>query len=171
MHVLVAYATAEGSTVGVAERLAGRLGEHGHEVVVLPVDRVEALDPFDAVVVGSAVHDQAWLPSAAAFVHDHREALARRPVWAFSVGMADALPRVFHRAADTEEAKVIGALGDDLSPRGDHMFSGVVGHDQLPTVGRIVFRLLGGRYGDHRDWAAMDRWADEIGEHLHTLVQ
>jgi menaquinone-dependent protoporphyrinogen oxidase len=166
MHVLVTYATAEGSTAGVAERIASRLSERGHEAEMHPVDQVDGVDPYDAVVIGSAVHDQAWLPAALAFVHNHATALAQRPVWVFSVGMVDAFPRPLRRGADAEEAKILDAMGDDLSPTGDHIFSGVVERDQFPPMGRAVFRLLGVRYGDHRDWAAIDRWANEIGDQL-----
>ena len=56
-HVLVAYATAHGSTRGVAERLAAGLGGHGNRVELQPVDRVEALDAYDAVVFGSPVYN------------------------------------------------------------------------------------------------------------------
>lgn len=169
MHVLVTYATADGSTAGVAQRIADRLADRGHEAEVHTVDEVGStggVEPYDAVVIGSAVHDQAWLPAATAFVHDHATPLARRPVWVFSVGMVDAFPRLFRRGADAEEAKLVAALGDDLSPAGDHLFSGVVEPGQFPAAGRAVFRLLGVHYGDHRDWAAIDEWADGISDRL-----
>ncbi|MGQ4388657.1 hypothetical protein [Streptomyces sp. SAS_270] len=28
----------------------------------------------------------------------------------------------------------------------------------------IMFRLVGGRFGDYRDWAAIDAWASEISD-------
>jgi menaquinone-dependent protoporphyrinogen oxidase len=46
------------------------------------------------------------------------------------------------------------------------LFSGVVSKDQFPVLSRVAFRLLGGRYGDHRDWDDIDRWADGIARTL-----
>lgn len=166
MYVLVTYATADGSTAGVAQRIAARLRHRGHDVDTNPVELAGGIDPYDAVVVGSAIHDQAWLPAAATFVQHHAAALAERPVWAFSVGMVDAFPRPLRRGGQAEEAKVLAALGPGFTPQGDHLFSGVVHRRQFPAAGRAAFRLLGVRYGDHRDWAAIDRWADQIADQL-----
>jgi menaquinone-dependent protoporphyrinogen oxidase len=33
---------------------------------------------------------------------------------------------------------------------------------------RLLFRLLGGQFGDFRDWPAIDRWADGIASRLST---
>ena len=67
-RVLVGYATAAGSTAGIAERIGETLREQGCEVVCRPVG--PDLDPsaFDAVVVGSAVHNMAWLRPALDFL-------------------------------------------------------------------------------------------------------
>ena len=67
-RVLVGYATAAGSTAGIAERIAATLRVRGCEVVCRPVG--PDLDPadFDAVLVGSAVHNMAWLPPAVDFL-------------------------------------------------------------------------------------------------------
>jgi menaquinone-dependent protoporphyrinogen oxidase len=39
----------------------------------------------------------------------------------------------------------------------------------LALWGRIFWRLIGGRDGDHRDWPAIDRWAAAIGADLSRL--
>ncbi|MGH4011856.1 MAG: flavodoxin domain-containing protein [Pseudonocardiaceae bacterium] len=56
-------------------------------------DRVRDLCRYDAVVLGSAIHNQEWLPQAIRFVRRNLDALAARPVWLFSAGMPGALPR------------------------------------------------------------------------------
>jgi menaquinone-dependent protoporphyrinogen oxidase len=37
---------------------------------------------------------------------------------------------------------------------------------ELPVGRRTAFRLAGGRYGDFRDWAAIDAWTDDIARQL-----
>ncbi|WP_439657815.1 flavodoxin domain-containing protein [Lentzea sp. HUAS TT2] len=60
MKVLVGYATAAGSTAGIADWIAGALRARGHDVVVRSFDEVRGVSAYDAFVLGSAVHDQAW---------------------------------------------------------------------------------------------------------------
>jgi menaquinone-dependent protoporphyrinogen oxidase len=166
MKVLIAYASAHGSTRGIAERIAARLGGHGHDVAVIPVGDTPDPAADDAVVLGSAIHNQAWLPEAGEFVRRHRDALATRSVWLFSVGIPDALGRPLRRYARGEGRTVIAPIRAQVRARGHALFTGAVEPDHLPPVGRVIFRLLGGRYGDLRDWAAVNRWADMIAGRL-----
>ncbi len=168
MAVLVVYASADGSSAEIAQRIADRLREGGDEVVALPASSVDTLEGIDAFVLGSAIHGGQWLGEADAFVARNRDMLQKRPLWTFSVGMTDALPRVFRKLARTEEAGIMAHL-DDLEPQGHQLFSGVVKPGQFPRASRIFLRLVGGRYGDFRDWSAIDRWAMEISRDLHAL--
>src|SRR5687768_10132172 len=84
--VLVAYASAHGSTRRLAERIAAGLRRHGTRVKLAAVDEVTELRQYSAIVLGSPVYNQSWLPGASEFVQRNRDALASRPVWLFSVG-------------------------------------------------------------------------------------
>ena len=86
MTVLIAYASALGSTREMAQHMASRMAGALGEVECRSVEDVGALSRYEAVVVGSAVHNQAWLPPALLFFKHHARELANRPVWAFSVG-------------------------------------------------------------------------------------
>ncbi|MFH8983414.1 flavodoxin domain-containing protein [Streptomyces varsoviensis] len=166
MSVLIGYATEHGSTRSVAERIAGHLDAPGRHVELLPFDRVPAAAVHEALVIGSAVHQGAWLPDAVRFVRDHHTVLAARPVWMFSVGMTAALRGPARRLASRSEQPKIEALRRQLSPRDYHCFSGVIRPEHLDRTGRIVFRLLGCRYGDFRDWSEVDAWAARIAQDL-----
>jgi menaquinone-dependent protoporphyrinogen oxidase len=166
MIVLVAYASVHGSTRGIAERIAAKIGERASRVELRSLDQIQNVESYDAFVLGSAIHDQAWLPQAVDFVTRHRATLAARPVWLFSVGMPGALGRPLRALAMTEGPKVIAGLRDAITPRDHRLFSGVVVRDQLPLFGHIVFRALGGRYGDFRAWKEIDAWAEEIAKQL-----
>jgi menaquinone-dependent protoporphyrinogen oxidase len=82
----VAYATKRGSTVEVAEAIAVKLREAGHEVEVLPADVVHEIDAHEAVVLGGALYTGRWHGDARKFLERHRTALARVPFAAFAVG-------------------------------------------------------------------------------------
>ena len=88
MVVLVAYASAHGSTRGIAERVATGLESRGIEVALRPVDDVATVEAYDAFVIGSAIHDGKWLPEAVAFTTRQATTLDARPLWLFSVVMA-----------------------------------------------------------------------------------
>lgn len=163
--VLVAYASRHGSTRGVAERIADRLRERGLEVELRPVGEAGDVAAHGAVVFGSPVYDQAWPPEGRAFVRDNAAALAARPVWLFSVGTIGDTTRLIGRLA-TREPHGIGRVRREIGPRGYRVFAGVIDRDRWPGPSRLLYRALGGRFGDNRDWPEIDAWADEIARTL-----
>ncbi|QGU04236.1 flavodoxin domain-containing protein [Corynebacterium comes] len=167
MRVLIAYSSWNGSTAEIARRIGAVLTRDGITVDVTPVR--EARDPahYDAVVMGSAVHNQAWSPEAAEFVHRHATALSQHPVWLFSVGMTGGLPRFLRRAARSAQGRrIVDALSSDITPREHRVFSGVCRPEHLPRMSRVFLRLVGGHFGDYRDWSAIEDWARHIALEL-----
>ncbi|MFR9799098.1 flavodoxin domain-containing protein [Streptomyces sp. MS06] len=162
MDVLVGYATAHGSTRGIAERLAARLAAAGLTTEARDVREVDDADAYRAFVLGSAVHGQTWLEPARAFLRENADILGERPVWIFSVGMPAALRGPWRRMGPQEIPVIAQSLPSALPYRDHRLFSGAVRPEQLPLRGRFVFRLLGGRFGDYRDWEAIDGWAGDI---------
>lgn len=167
-RILVAYATCHGSTAEIAQRIADRLQVSGDTVDCRPMTEVNSADAYDAVVAGSPIHDQAWLPEAIGFLTRYGPALVRDPVWLFSVGMPGALPRRVQGWAMQEEGQMAARLSPLVQARGHRLFSGVVRSEHLTPRGRMKFRVMGGRYGDFRDWPAIDEWADSIAAELQV---
>lgn len=99
--ILVAYATRNGSTAGVAEAIGKTLAENGTVVDVRSMTDVKDLTPYQAVVAGSAIRGGMWLPEAMQFMKTHQAALAQRPFAAFLVCMTMARMRSFTRAWQT----------------------------------------------------------------------
>jgi menaquinone-dependent protoporphyrinogen oxidase len=166
MRILVAFATAAGSTAGVAEWITGALQAHGHDVTLRSVDDVIDVPAHDAFVVGSAVHDQAWLPAGADFLTKHRRELRGKPVWLFSVGSPGALRGPLRKWAMLEEADVLAPLLDDVTPVEHRLFTGVVSAETFGKIGALLFRAMGGRFGDFRDWVAIEKWSASIAAAL-----
>jgi menaquinone-dependent protoporphyrinogen oxidase len=171
MKLLTGYASEHGSTREIAERIGARIASHGHAVDVRAMSGAQSPEGYDAVVLGSAIHNQKWLPQATGFVHRNLDVLAARPVWLFSVGMPGALRGPWRRLAMREEPKVIADFRDAVRPRDHRLFSGVVHRDDLPLAGRLVFRAMGCHYGDYRDWVQIDTWSDDLATQLTTEAE
>ncbi|MFI7317085.1 flavodoxin domain-containing protein [Streptomyces venezuelae] len=162
MLVLVGYATTHGSTREIAERLGMRLGAAGLHVDVRPMREIHGPSAYGAFVLGSAVHRQAWLPEAQDFVRLNGDLLGNRPVWFFSVGMPGALRGPWKRMAYKEEPYITESLPGHVPFRRHWLLSGVIRPEHLSRAGRLLFRLMGCRFGDFRDWPGIDARADQI---------
>jgi menaquinone-dependent protoporphyrinogen oxidase len=161
--VLVAYASAHGSTKGVAERIAARLGLAGARVDVRPLDEVDDLEAYDTVILGSSVYGQRWIPTATQFWRRNADVLAARSVWLFSVGSFGDTHRGIGQLMK-KEPRDIGEIQAAIHPRGYRVFAGAIERHQWPLVSRMFFHAFGGRFADNRDWAQIEAWADSIAE-------
>ncbi|MFF7641568.1 flavodoxin domain-containing protein [Streptomyces canus] len=166
MTVLVGYATVHGSTREIAQRIGSRMQAAGVKAEVRPLDAVHEVSGYDAFVVGSAVHDRKWLAAAGDFVRRDIATPGPRPVWLFSVGMPGALRGPWKRLMYKEVPAIEADLATPFAARDHRLFSGVIRPEHLPRRGRLMFRLMGCRYGDHRDWEEIDDWAEQIAKAL-----
>ncbi len=163
-EILVTYASRAGSTAGVAEAIAEALRQGGLAVTVCAMQAVDTLEPYRAVVAGSAVHGGKWLPEALHFVRRQRAALAGRPCALFLVCMALTMKQASARQGVTACFDPLRAV---LRPVGEGAFAGALDLARLPLLpDRLVSRALvaSGLWtvGDHRDWNAIRTWGDRI---------
>lgn len=157
-RVLVGYATKNGSTVGVAEKIDEPLGAEGYSVDVKPMTDRPSLAGYDAVVLGSAVNGGRWLPEAVDFVRSNTAALSRVPVAAFCV-------HAMNRGNDENETAKRRAYLDEVRslvrPSAEGYFAGK-GPSSKDTfwLALWAFRKFGGHVveGDGRDWNEIASW-------------
>lgn len=169
MRLLVGYASAKGSTRGVAERIGADLDAAGYSVDVREIAEISDVGAYGAVVLGSAIHGGQWLPEASAAIEHLISHLERKPVWAFSVSSVGAtstiistwLARLLRRV--TPEPRTVQSLRGAADVRDHRFFAGSIAPGGWSGFGGVVFRLMGGHYGDGRDWGDIDRWAAAIG--------
>ena len=161
MSILVAYASKHGATRGIAEHIAQTLRDRGREADVVPMDAVEHLGTYDAVVLGSAVYYGSWMKEAVEFVRRNRAALAERPVWLFSSG-----PLGTEVHDSEEQPKEIGELQAAIGTRGHRLFFGALDPHVLSFPERMVVKAVRAPEGDFRDWEAIDAWAEGIAREL-----
>lgn len=84
-RILVTYASRTGSTAEIAQAVGKTLGENGAQVDVRPMQEVQDLAPYSAVVAGSAIRGSKWLPEARQFIETHRAELAQKKFAEFTV--------------------------------------------------------------------------------------
>jgi menaquinone-dependent protoporphyrinogen oxidase len=170
-RILVAYATRAGSTVGAAETIAESLRVAGNTVDLRPVKDVAAVNNYDTVVIGSAVHMGTWLPEAVNFVKRNRAALAQVPTAFFTVHMLNLGDSEESRQARLKYTAPVRAL---VTPKEETFFAGEMDYAKLSfsdgIIARIVGKLTGSKEEDRRDWAVIRSWAAGLPQKLGVAV-
>ena len=86
MSVLVTVASRHHSTLEIGQAIARVLADHGIPAEVLPVEEVDIVLGYEAVIVGSGVYAGNWLAPARDLITRCAHTLRERPVWLFSSG-------------------------------------------------------------------------------------
>lgn len=163
--ILVTYASRAGSTAGVAEAIGRALSEKGVQVDVLPMQDVKDLEPYRAVVAGSAIRGQKWLPEAMQFMRDHQSELSRKPFASFMVCITLSMANAGQYLEGLKGW--MGPVRDLVRPVSEGYFAGALDFSKLPfslNVLAMRFVVLIGiwKEGDHRDWNAIRLWAESL---------
>jgi menaquinone-dependent protoporphyrinogen oxidase len=166
MVILIAVASRHGSTDDIAEAIAHELRVAGNTVSVQNADDVKNIEPYEAVIVGSAVYAGSWLATARDFIKQHRVGLAQIPVWLFSSGpLGDDEPQ------PTGEPNQLRELLAATGARGHTIFVGKLDKSRLGMGERLIVRFVGAPEGDFRDWEAIRGWAHTIAEALEPAQE
>lgn len=175
-RILLLYATTEGQTKLIAERIAQGLRHRGHTVDALPADAAPGnVDPaaYDGVVVGASIHYGHHPAYLHKLVRRHRAALAARPCAFFSVSLSAGGPRPKPEAAQRYLDKFLRKTG--WQPQLTASIAGAVKYSLYGPIKRrvmIVFVGLGGgetdtsRDYEYTDWDAVDRFAEAYAQRL-----
>lgn len=153
--ILVAYATRNGSTQEVADRITATLREQGLDVDLKPAREVKTLAGYRIVVLGAPLYAFHWHKDALNFLSRHRQALTEMPVAIFALGPLhdDAQERQEARAQlDKELAKFPWLAPDTIE-----MFGGKLDPTQLQFPESLFMGKLPA--SDVRDWVAIRAWA------------
>jgi menaquinone-dependent protoporphyrinogen oxidase len=168
MSILIAYATATGSIVSVAERIAERLRQSFPTVDCKPVHDIPAASftSYSAVIICSSVQYYKWLAPARHFVQDNAAVLKTKPVWAFSLGFP---------ATEAERMEQEHLLGDKLREdvpnlQGHRFFYGRWRKQDVTFFAGLFLRFFAPQYlqrwGDERNWEEIEAWADSVAKKL-----
>ena len=164
MRVLVTAASKHGATWDIAQLLADELTDLGLDAVAARPEDVLSVDPYDAVVVGSAVYVGRWMPAARTFVQQNSAALGRRPVWLFSSGPAGDPPKPEGDPVDVAELMSLSGA------REHHVFGGRIDRHLLGIGERLAVTAVRASGGDFRSPADVSAWAAHIARSLAVIA-
>ena len=162
-RVLVAYAGKHGSTAEIAEAIADELGGCGIDAECLGADEVGSLEPYDAVVLGSAVYMKRWRPEARKLLRKHAKELSGRPFWIFSSG-----PFGEHPDLAWSEPPRVASRAEDLGVRDHVVFGGRLPLEPSGFVEKAMVRDTPAEAADLRDWEQIRAWARTIATELQA---
>ena len=155
---LIVYASVEGHTERIAQRIGACLRAAGHSVDVVPAGRALELDRYAGVIVGASVHyghHPGWL---AKWIRSNAERLRGRKAAFYSVSLA-----AKERYATKFLRKAAG-----WQPELTAVFPGALQYSRYGPIKRRVvqaFAMVGGhdtytsRDYDYPDWKAVERFA------------
>jgi menaquinone-dependent protoporphyrinogen oxidase len=164
--VLVAYASKNGSTAEIAQAIAQTLGQAGTNVDCLEAGEVTSIEPYDAVVLGSAVYIKRWRGAARRFLRRYAAQLAQRPFWVFSSGPVGE-PKGDPNPAWLEPPKIV-AWVEQLGAREHVVFGGRMPTDPRSPTARAMVKSCPAQFRDRRDWDEIDAWATAIAAALRN---
>ena len=175
MRLLLLYFTREGQTGRIAERIAARLAEAGHDVDRRDGAQSADLDAmaYDAVIVGASIHYGHHSIAAHLWAFRHRKALAAKPGAFFSVSLTGGGPGARPLVAQ----KYLNAYLSRTrwQPRTTASFGGALPYSRYTPftrqLVRLFVRMAGGdtdasRDYEYTDWQAVERFTDSFIAHL-----
>jgi menaquinone-dependent protoporphyrinogen oxidase len=163
-RVLVAYASKHGSTAEIAERIGEVIRSGGHQVEVESAGAVGELEPYDAIVLGSAVYGGRWRREARGLLRRLRAGLGERPLWLFSSGpVGEDEPDPSNRWHFPTKVR---KAGESLGARDQVVFSGRVPPEPGNFMERSMLKNTPEEQRDCRDFEAIAAWAQGISGEL-----
>ncbi|MBE0613678.1 MAG: menaquinone-dependent protoporphyrinogen IX dehydrogenase [Burkholderiales bacterium] len=175
-RILLLYASVEGQTTMIAERIAQTLRKDALSVDMLSADTDPAkLDPaaYDGVIIGASIHYGHHPDYLRKLLRLHGSAIAARPSAFFSVSLSAGGPRPKPAAAQRYIDKFLRRTA--WRPQLVASIAGAVRYSLYGPIKRrvmIVFVGLGGgetdtsRDYEYTDWGAVERFAGEFAQHL-----
>jgi len=163
MRVLVTVASRHGATREMGAEVASQLRAAGHDVDELEPDDVEHVEPYDAVVMGSAVYVGRLALGLRDLVERQAGQLRQRPTWLFWSGPVGDPPMPETVPDDvTDIARTTGV-------RDVAVFAGRLDRDGLNISERALVALTRADAGDFRDLDAVRDWAQKIAAALRSI--
>jgi menaquinone-dependent protoporphyrinogen oxidase len=141
-HVLIAYATTDGHTRRICERLKQVMESLGRQVTVVLLSDASALDlrGFGRVWIGASIRYGHHQPIVAEFIKQHQALLESRPSAFFSVNIVARKPNKNTPETNPYCRKFLKSIS--WQPRLTAVFAGKLDYPSYGFVDRQMIRLI-----------------------------
>ena len=172
-ELLIAYVTRGGSTAEVAEALGVSLREAGILVQVEPMNQVESLLGWKALIVGAPLYMGGFPGDLYKFFQRHRETLDVLHPWCFVLGPTRNNPKDFESARDQAEKQF--KKYPWFTPAELRIFGGKWDPMTMPFPFSLLLKLPANPMrkipaSDIRDWAAIREWGQGIARQVKSAA-
>ncbi|MGD8559834.1 MAG: menaquinone-dependent protoporphyrinogen IX dehydrogenase [Gammaproteobacteria bacterium] len=180
MNILILYATTEGQTAKIAERMAEILRQKEHEVITQSGEQLPATfkpEQYDAAIIGGSIHMGHYPGYLNTFISKHRDWLNTVPSAFFTVCMGI-------RSKQSESREEAAAYSENFiketnwHPALTATFAGAVKYTQYNFITRFIMKRISKQEGgstdtsrDHEytDWDAVTRFTEQFESKLTEL--
>lgn len=170
MKILVAYATAHGSTKEVAQFIGRVLATYNADITVANVVDIHSVKEYDAYVLGTAVHASLWLQEMCTFFDRFEDDLSDKPMyfWITCIraleedGRKHALQYYFdYKLLDAFQVRELGVFTGKLDTKA------ITRQEQWFLAANYDGKLMPGNLNhDYRDWKTIAAWANNVANDL-----
>jgi menaquinone-dependent protoporphyrinogen oxidase len=170
--VLITYSSQFGTTAEIAEFIGKVLCQSGATVEIKWVKSVEDLNNYDAVIIGSPIQYDRWIPVATEFVRANQIILSKLPVAYFftCLELSQQTEKTKRKAIAYSEK--LYALTPQVQPVSVGRFAGVLDYSKMSFFFRLIakgiFAIMGVSEGDYRNWDAIRQWAQNVHAKLQV---
>lgn len=172
-NTLIVYATTDGQTRKISERIQQTLNDRGLATTLVDIGEAADADPsaFDGVIAGASVRYGKHDPGMARFLDANRDAIARVPNAFFSVNLIARKPE----KRDLEGNKYLRKFLERLSFRPMHVeiIAGKLDYPSYRFIDRVMIQMIMKMTGgptdgtsiiEYTDWEQVDRFATLMAE-------
>ena len=176
-NILIVYASTDGQTRKISERIRENLREKGHQAMLVDIEDAAGVDPadFDGVIAGASVRYGKHDPKMARYLDEHRDALGRIPNAFFSVNLIARKPEKRDLAGNKYLRKFLDRLS--FTPMHVEIVAGKLDYPSYRYLDRVMIQLIMKMTGgptdgtaviEYTDWDQVDRFAERMAEAIES---
>lgn len=172
-NTLIVYATTDGQTRKISERIQQTLRANGLKTTLVDVNETSTLDPagFDGIIAGASVRYGRHDPAMARFLDDNRDAISRVPNAFFSVNLIARKPEKRNLEGNKYLRKFLERLS--FQPMHVEIIAGKLDYPSYRFIDRIMIQMImkitdgptdGKSVIEYTDWDQVDEFARRMAE-------
>lgn len=141
-NILIIYATTDGQTRRICQRLKEIIEQQAHHVTLVPIQDAPRIDvtAFDKFVIGASIRYGKHSPLIVDFIEKNRPLLESRPNAFFSVNVVARKPEKSKPEHNPYLQKFLNRI--EWKPRKLAVFAGKIDYPSYRFIDRLMIRLI-----------------------------